>query len=243
MPVRGTHTEVSDEGPECYICMELKTLGKSGVTDAPLCVDVDGTLIATDLLYESVMVLAKRKPWLLFLLPFWLLRGKAALKSRIAEQVRLNASSLPYRASFLEWLRAEKERGCQLYLVTGSDRQFAEAIAKHLNLFAGWMASDGIQNLTGSNKRDRLVREFGEGGFRYAGNASVDGVVWKHSCGAVVVGSDSVARMAGRSGSGLSHAGTATQAPPVMEHVPSFLGMREFHDEEYEVRLYRRQAN
>jgi len=164
----------------------------------PLCVDLDGTLIATDLLFESVVLLAKQKPWLLVLLPLWLLRGKAVLKERIASNVRMNVATLPYREPFLNWLREEKARGCDLYLVTASDARFAQAVADHLGIFAGWRASNGTVNLSGRKKRELLVREFGEGGFRYAGNAHVDGEVWAHSSGAVVIGSRAVADVAAK---------------------------------------------
>jgi hypothetical protein len=53
----------------------------------PLCVDCDGTLLKTDLLFESVFALLKKSPLTLFLLPFWLLRGKAYFKQRLIERV------------------------------------------------------------------------------------------------------------------------------------------------------------
>ncbi len=46
---------------------------------SPLCIDLDGTLIHSYLLIESLLVLLKRNPFFLFALPFWLLKGKAYL--------------------------------------------------------------------------------------------------------------------------------------------------------------------
>jgi hypothetical protein len=57
------------------------------VTTAPLCVDLDGTLVLSDLLLESFVLLIKRNPFYLFLVPLWLLRGKSVLKAEIAARV------------------------------------------------------------------------------------------------------------------------------------------------------------
>jgi hypothetical protein len=64
----------------------------------PLCVDLDGTLIKTDMLWECVALLLKQQPWALALIPFWLLRGRAYLKQRLAARVTLRPATLPYRA-------------------------------------------------------------------------------------------------------------------------------------------------
>ena len=77
----------------------------------PLCVDLDGTLIRSDLLLESVLRLVGRNPLFLFMLPVWLLRGGAALKAEIGARVELNAAALPYDSELLNWLRAERASG------------------------------------------------------------------------------------------------------------------------------------
>lgn len=64
-------------------------------TPVPLCIDLDGTLIRSDTLYESVIELLKAQPAALFLLPFWLIRGRAYLKARIAERTALPVDALP----------------------------------------------------------------------------------------------------------------------------------------------------
>ena len=45
--------------------------------------DLDGTLIKTDMLFESVFLLIKQNPIYLFFLPIWVLKGKAYLKNEI----------------------------------------------------------------------------------------------------------------------------------------------------------------
>lgn len=152
-----------------------------------LCVDLDGTLIRSDLLLESFLALIKRNPLFLFRLPLWLLRGKAALKAEIASRVSLDPAYLPYHPTFLPWLRTQATRGRSLILCTASNHRLAEAVARHLGCFSEVIASDATHNLSGKNKAERLVARFGEKGFDYCGNAAVDLAVWRRARGAVVV--------------------------------------------------------
>jgi len=155
--------------------------------DVPLCVDLDGTLIHSDLLLESFLLLIKHNPLYLFLVPLWLLKGKAHLKQQIASRVRLDGSALPYTKPLVAWLREEKARGRAIWLCTASDERLAQSVADHLGLFDGVMASNGQTNLSGSNKAAAMVARFGEKGFDYCGNEKVDLSVWPHAAGAVVV--------------------------------------------------------
>ena len=101
----------------------------------PLAVDLDGTLIATDLLWESLFLLIREKPLYLFLLPYWLWQGRAVFKCEIAERVNLDPAALPYREALLARLREEREAGRRIILATAAPRKFAERIAEHLGLF------------------------------------------------------------------------------------------------------------
>lgn len=167
-------------------------------TPIPLCVDLDGTLIHSDLLLESFLLLLKRNPLYLFLAPLWLLRGKAVLKSEIARRVELNGAALPYCAPYVEWLRQEKAAGRAIWLCTASDARLAQRVADHLGIFDGVLSSDGTVNLSGEAKAQALVQRFGERGFDYCGNEAVDLAVWRHARAAIVVNADS--RLAQRAG-------------------------------------------
>ncbi|HVO98388.1 MAG TPA: UbiA family prenyltransferase [Bryobacteraceae bacterium] len=153
----------------------------------PLAVDLDGTLVKTNLLLESLLALLRERPQYLFLLPVWLLKGKAHLKQQVASRVSLDVTVLPYRDGFLDYLRAQRAEGRFIVLATGGDGKFARQVADHLKLFDLVCASDGKTNLAGESKRDRLVREFGEKGFDYAGDARRDLVVWSSARKAIVV--------------------------------------------------------
>ncbi|SFS07820.1 4-hydroxybenzoate polyprenyltransferase [Dyella sp. OK004] len=152
----------------------------------PLCVDLDGTLIRSDLLVESALALLSHNPLSIFPMLGWLLRGKAHLKREIASRVSLDPTHLPYNTDVLAWVR-EQQAVRSVVLCTASDAELAEAVATHVGGFDAVLASDGQRNLSGSNKAQVLVEQYGEGGFDYVGNASVDLKVWKYAHAAVTV--------------------------------------------------------
>lgn len=169
-----------------------------------LCVDLDGTLLRSDILYESLLALLARNPLYLFLIPFWLLGGKAAVKRQLASRVTLPAETLPYDERVLEILRSTTQR--PRVLCTASDQLLVQPIADHLGLFDEVIASDGQTNLSGRNKGDALAQRFGERGFDYMGNGRVDLLVWARAGGAIVVNNGAqLARDAGRQTEVLAH--------------------------------------
>ena len=153
--------------------------------DHALCVDLDGTLLRTDLLHESLLALLSRNFLYLFLLPIWLLKSKAGFKREIARRVALAPEMLPCDERVLELLRTTPQR--PRVLCTASDALLVEPLARHLGLFEEVLASDGRTNLGGTAKAAALVERFGERGFDYAGNAPVDMKVWARADGALVV--------------------------------------------------------
>ena len=164
--------------------------------EPPLVIDLDGTLLRTDLLHESALSLLGNEPWLAWRLPLWLLEGKAQLKRQIANRVELDIATLPYRAELLEWIRAEHARGRRIVLCSASDAKFAEKVADHLGLFHEVIASDGVTNLSSHRKADALVQRFGVRGFDYAGNSHDDVPVWRQARRAVPVTASAALRRA-----------------------------------------------
>jgi 4-hydroxybenzoate polyprenyltransferase/phosphoserine phosphatase len=163
---------------------------RSDKNAAPLAVDLDGTLIAGDLLWEGLFLLIRKNPLFLFLVPFWAARGPAALKQAIAARVDIDPASLPYRDAVLSRLRDERAAGRKIILATGTPRKFADAIAAHLGLFDAVLATDGLHNLTAGRKRAALVEAYGDGGFDYAGNSRHDLKVFDAARAAIVVAPD-----------------------------------------------------
>ena len=143
----------------------------------PLCVDLDGTLARSDTLLEMLVLLIKQQPWCLFLLPIWLLGGKAHFKAEIARRVVFDAASIPYQEELLEWLRSEHAAGRPIVLVSGANERTVNAVAGHLGFFHETLASDSNQNMTGATKAAALVERYGC--FDYVGDAPVDVAVWE----------------------------------------------------------------
>lgn len=187
--------------------------GVPGVQPA-LCVDLDGTLIATDILWESVVLLAKTRPWALLALPFWLVRGKAGFKAELARHVAIDATSLPYRPSVVEYLRAARKEGRRVVLATASDRVMVQGVVDHQGPFDEVLASDGRRNLSGAAKARVLIEHFGVGGFDYAGNAAADLAVWRSAREAIVVDASSAV---------LRRARQVSQVTQVVPRVARFL--------------------
>lgn len=149
---------------------------------APLVVDLDGTLIRSDLLWEALVLFIRTRFLQLWLLPVWLFTtGKAGLKAQLARAVVPDPAFLPYNQALLQLLAAERERGRTLVLATGSNLRYAQRVADHLALFDEVHATGGGINLTSHRKASRLVELYGERGFDYIGNEMADRAVWLRS--------------------------------------------------------------
>jgi 4-hydroxybenzoate polyprenyltransferase/phosphoserine phosphatase len=145
----------------------------------PLCVDLDGTLVHCDTLFESTLGCLKARPWSIFKLLDWARHSRALFKERVAQMCPVEPEHLPYNSRVLEFMLAQKESGRRLVLATGSDQATAQKVAEHLDCFNEVVASDGKQNLSGAGKRRELEARFGEKGFDYVGNSRADLAVWR----------------------------------------------------------------
>lgn len=143
-----------------------------------ICVDLDGTLINADLSIDVARRFIRKSIFNVFWLALWYFRGIQYLKYKVAEEVELDPSTLPYNFSFLSYLTLKKSDGCRVYLATGATEKYANQIADYLKTFDGVFASDQEVNLIGKNKAARLAEAFQEGGFDYAGNSMDDVPVW-----------------------------------------------------------------
>jgi 4-hydroxybenzoate polyprenyltransferase/phosphoserine phosphatase len=143
-------------------------------TQRPLCVDLDGTLVKSDTLVDSLLVLARTRPVLLFGLVPRLFRGKAAFKAYVTEHTPLDVAHLPYNRKVLQYLQRERQQGRDLYLATGANQALANRIAGHLGIFTAVLASDSSTNLTGDRKLDHLRVQLGSEAFDYIGNDTPD---------------------------------------------------------------------
>jgi 4-hydroxybenzoate polyprenyltransferase/phosphoserine phosphatase len=169
-PARRRRAFLSDLGD---LCVKIPLGYNSCLATVPLCVDLDGTLIRTDMTVECAVLALKRRPWLAPLLLLWLFQGKSVLKRRLAERVEFDPATLPYNHEFLAFLHYQHAAGRRLILATASDRLVAERIAGHLHFFDKIIASEPGDNVKGPAKLAALQRLFPEG-FDYAGDSPAD---------------------------------------------------------------------
>ncbi len=153
----------------------------------PIVVDLDGTLVLTDTLVESVIKAVKKSPVDLLRLPLWLLQGRASLKKVVAIRSGIAISHLPYNEQLLTHLRIEKGKGRRIILATAAHETIAHDVAEHLDLFDDVLASDGQCNLKGRSKLAAIQNAVGNE-FVYAGDSSADLPIWKEAQGAILVG-------------------------------------------------------
>ena len=158
--------------------MTMPSFAAETATDrsTPLFVDLDGTLVKSDTLMDSLFVLVRQEPIAALQLPLWLLKGKAGFKAEVAARASLSAETLPYNRPLLEHLRLEHANGRKIYLATASDERVAKAVADHLGIFAGVLATNGKDNLSGKAKL-KAIEAFSGESFEYVGNAAPDTVL------------------------------------------------------------------
>lgn len=154
----------------------------------PLCIDCDGTLIMTDLLFEACLLLLKQNPLKFILIPFWALRGKAFLKSKLSVYVHFEWDTLPYNNDVISRIKEERKAGRKICLVTASPKNWADGISEFLGFFDRVYSTETV-NLSGKNKAALLVKEFGVKGYEYAGDSKKDIKVWESSAKAIIVSS------------------------------------------------------
>nr|WP_303626313.1 UbiA family prenyltransferase [Roseovarius sp. M141] len=152
-----------------------------------LTVDLDGTLLRSDMLFESFWS-AVGRDWRSPLRAVAnLIRGKAALKEYLSQVADIDVATLPYDAGVIERIQEWRARGGRTALVTATDQKIADRIAEHLQLFDEVHGSDGTTNLKGTAKAKFLTDRFGAQGFVYMGDSSADLPVWKAAGHAIPV--------------------------------------------------------
>ncbi len=147
-------------------------------------VDLDGTLIRTDLFVESILILIKQNPFAIIQVIFWILQGRSVAKDKVARRVELNVDHLPYESELIDYLKKQKEQKKILILTTASNHRYADKVAKFLGLFDKVIASDKNNNYKGKRKLEAIHEITSNENFVYAGDSSADRPIWNaaHSC-------------------------------------------------------------
>ena len=154
----------------------------------PLCIDLDGTLIDHDVtLIAYGDYICGRQMRMLQVL-YWLIKGgRALVKKNLADYIDINPEEMMYHEKFIDFVKEEKAKERKIYLVTACNEKYANVMAKYLGIFDGVFASNIDTNLRAEAKANKLVKEFGEKKFAYAGNSKDDLKVWEHAGEIIVV--------------------------------------------------------
>lgn len=156
--------------------------------NAVLAIDLDGTLVADDMLRRGVVQVLRRAPGsVLAIAVAFMQGGRPGVKRAVAERAPFDPAELPYRAPVLALARAWRAQGRRVVLATAAEENTAKAIAAHLGLFDAVHASGAAGNLKGRSKAAFLSAEYGVRGFVYAGDSTADLHVWAKAAGAVLV--------------------------------------------------------
>jgi len=159
----------------------------------PLVLDLDRTLIRTDLLAESILALLRKNILMIIPMIFWLLQGRAVLKRRVSERVHLDVALLPANEALLAYAEAEKAKGREIVLATAADELMARRVAQRFPVIDRVLASDGRNNLKGEAKAT-MLRELFPQGFHYAGDSHADLHVWRAADHIIIVEANSDVR-------------------------------------------------
>jgi len=153
----------------------------------PLCVDLDGTLIRTDVLSEALLVYLKKSPWKIFHILWWFSQGRAMLKKKIADEIDLDMSLMPVNQQIVDLVLKYKAKGHKIYLVTAAPQKYGQAAAAYFGFFDEVLTSDSYTNLRSTHKAKALIERFGEQQYIYAGNSVHDLPVWAHSAEIIAI--------------------------------------------------------
>jgi 4-hydroxybenzoate polyprenyltransferase/phosphoserine phosphatase len=152
-----------------------------------LIVDLDGTLLQTDLLIESFWSVISHDFFAGIMAILSLRKGRAAFKRYLARKSNIDVNTLPYNQNVIDYIKEWNSTGGIALLVTATDQHIADRIGEHLHLFDKVYGSDGQTNLKGTEKATFLCKRFGSKNFTYMGDSTADFAVWEHASKIITV--------------------------------------------------------
>ena len=162
----------------------------------PLVVDMDGTLLRTDMTFANAFKFAGQKPLGLLQVPGWLAQGRNTMKANLAALSLPSFDNLPLNSPCIALIEQARNDGRLVVLASASDTRVVDGVAREIGLFDEWYGSDESVNLKGAEKASFLVGKFGHKGFDYVGDSSADIAVWQVAHTAYTIDADSKLRQA-----------------------------------------------
>ena len=156
------------------------------------CVDLDGTFIQSDMLYESFCYCFFKNPFIVFCCVYWLLiGGKVKLKAELASRYNFDPLTICKNKAVIEQIIRIRTENGKTYLVSASDESIVKKFyLSYSDLFDDYFATTDGVNLSSKNKASFLTQKFGIHGFEYIGNSNDDIAVWNACSYAYCVNKD-----------------------------------------------------
>lgn len=166
----------------------------------PLVLDVDGTFLKTDLLFETFWAGLGQAPLKTLRATLTNFTDPARLKAELATITKIRTDLMPVNSDVADAAMAAMRDGREVMLASASNEILVEKLARDYGLSERVFASSETKNMKGEAKASALVAAYGEAGFDYAGNAPIDKAIWARCHTALVVGCSGAAKSLTRSG-------------------------------------------
>jgi len=145
----------------------------------PMAIDVDGTLLKSDITQEMFWLGLIKFPWLAPKILYLIVTNRPALKAFLMPRLRdiFDPKHLPYNQDVLKRAKAHHEAGGEVILCSGSEHALIETIADHFDYIDAGFGTSETVNLVKGNKASFLEKRY-PNGFIYFGNSTQDFKVW-----------------------------------------------------------------
>ena len=137
-----------------------------------LAVDLDNTLIKTDMIYVGLKFLLIYRIYLLpKLIWLFLFNGKTYAKKYLFDITSYSIEKIIFNRSVIDFIKNNKEKYTYTILISGSYYKYVDAFSNYLGLFDFSVGTTLETNMISSNKTRYLEDKFGDLIFDYIGDS------------------------------------------------------------------------
>ena len=158
-----------------------------------LAVDLDNTLIKTDMIFIGLKSLFFKKfyllPKLLLLLIF---KGKTYAKKFLYDNTQFSISNIPFNNAVIDFIKTNKKHYISTILISGSYYKYVEHIADYLKIFDHRAGTTLTNNMISMNKVKYIRNKFDITALDYIGDSTKDIPIWLEARKAYVVNSEKI---------------------------------------------------